>query len=158
MYKIGDRVFYPLHGAGIIETIEEREILGEKHKYYIFRIVVGDIKIMIPIDNIDNLGIRGVISEYELEEVLEVLSDDPTNMEKKWSRRYRENENKIKGGNMLEIAEVVRNLTSLDRLKKLSPGESKILQSAKAILMSEIMLIKGIKVEEAEKVIEQSIK
>ncbi len=158
MYKIGDRVFYPLHGAGIIETIEEREILGKKHKYYIFRIVVGDIKIMIPIDNIDNLGIRGIISEYELEEVLKVLSKDPTNMEKKWSKRYRENEAKIKGGNMLEIAEVVRNLINLDRLKKLSHGEGKILQTAKTILMSEIMLIKGINMEEAEKVIEQSVK
>lgn len=158
MYKIGDRVFYPFHGAGIIETIEEREILGVKHKYYIFRIVVGDIKIMIPIDSIDNLGIRGVISEYELEKVLKVLSEDSTNMEKKWSKRYRENEAKIKGGNMLEIAEVVRNLTKLDRLKKLSPGESKILQTAKTILMSEVMLVKGIKMEEAEKVIEQSVK
>ena len=158
MYKIGDSVFYPLHGAGIIETIEEREILGEKHKYYVFRIVVGDINIMIPIDSIDKLGIRDIISEYEYEEVLRVLSDNPTNMEKKWSKRYRENEAKIKSGNMIEIAEVVRNLTSLDRLKKLSPGESKILQTAKTILMSEVMLVKGIKMEEAEKVIEQSVK
>lgn len=158
MYKIGDRVFYPLHGAGIIETIEEKEILGEKHKYYVFRIVVSDINIMIPIDSIDKLGIRDIISEYEFEAVIKVLTDDPTDMEKKWGKRYRENEAKIKSGNMLEIAEVVRNLISLDRLKKLSPGESKILQTAKTILMSEIMLVKGVEMEEAEKVIEQSVK
>jgi len=158
MYKIGDKVFYPLHGAGIIESIEEREILGVREKYYIFRIVVDDIKIMIPLDSVDKLGIRNIISELELDEVLTVLYSEPTNMEKKWSQRYRVNEAKIKNGNIFEIAEVVRNLTRLDQLKKLSPGESKIYQTAKTILMSEIMCVKGINIEEAEKVIEQSVK
>lgn len=158
MFNIGDKVFYPLHGAGIIETIEEKDILGVKQKYYILRIVIDDIKIMVPIENSDMLGIRYVISKDELNDVLNILSSEFTHMDKRWNQRYRVNESKIRSGNINEIAEVVKNLTKIDRLKKLSSGEGKIYNNAKSILIGEIMLAMDISMEESERIIEDCIK
>lgn len=151
MFNIGDKIVYPIHGAGIIESIEEIEILGNKNKYYIMRISLSDMRVMIPLDNIEALGIRSVIDKEQAEKVFEILSQVPTEMNKVWTKRYRENENKIKSGDILVIAEIVRNLIILDRIKKLSAGEKKILSNAKGILISELMLaldMSGVQIEE----------
>lgn len=158
MFNIGDKIVYPIHGAGIIESIEEKEILGCKNKYYIMKMPIGDMSVMIPLDNIEALGIRMVVDRETASKVLDILAQEPTEMNKIWTKRYRENEYKIKNGNILEIAEIVRNLTVLDRAKKLSAGEKKILSNAKNILLSELMLVLELKICEAEAVLESTVK
>ena len=140
MYDIGDKVVYPMHGAGIIEEIEDKMIFGEIRKYYILNVPCGDMKIMIPVDTSDQIGVREVIDERQIKIVIEVLSGKSTKMESNWNRRYRENMEKLKTGNILEVAEVVRNLMRSDRKKKLSTGEKKMLNNARQILISEIVL------------------
>lgn len=158
MFKIGDKIVYPMHGAGIIEGIEEREILGKKRKYYIMKMPMGDMKVMVPIDNMKDIGIREIINDQQVEQVLAVLSDDPSKMPQNWNRRYRANMDKIKSGDIYEIASVVRDLVIRDREKGLSTGERKMLNSAKQMLVSEMVLAKDLKEMEAEDLIEKVVK
>ncbi|SKC87937.1 CarD family transcriptional regulator [Maledivibacter halophilus] len=141
MFNIGDKVVYPMHGAGIIKSIEEKEILGEKRKYYILLLPLRNMKVMIPLDNVDTMGLRDIISEQEVEQVLAVLNDDESKMPKNWNRRYRANMDKIKSGDIYEVAGVVRNLMLRDKEKGLSTGERKMLNNAKQILISELVLV-----------------
>ncbi|MFA5524344.1 MAG: CarD family transcriptional regulator [Tissierellales bacterium] len=158
MFSIGDKIVYPMHGAGIIVAIEEREILGKKRKYYIMKMPMGDMKVMVPIDNVEDIGIREVINDQEIEQVLAVLGDHKSKMPQNWNRRYRANMDKIKSGDIYEIASVVRNLIIRDREKGLSTGERKMLNNAKQMLVSEIVLAKGIETMEAEDLIENIVK
>ncbi len=154
VFKVGDKVVYPMHGAGIIEAIEEREILGKKKMYYIMRLPLGDMKVMIPTDNVEEIGLREIISRDEVKKVLEVLKTPKTKMSSNWNRRYRANMQKIKSGNIYEVAEVVRNLQIRDIEKGLSTGERKMLSNAKQILISELVLADNMTEEEAEAMIE----
>lgn len=149
MFNVGDKVVYPMHGAGIIEAIEEKEILGEKKKYYIMRIPIGDMKVMIPMGNVDEIGLREVVDGKAIDQVLGILRDDQTIMSTNWNRRYRANLDKIKSGDIYEIAGVVRNLMLRDSEKGLSTGERKMLDNAKQILISELVLAKNLNQEEA---------
>jgi len=158
MFNIGDKVVYPMHGAGIIEGIEEKEILGEKRKYYIMQMPIGDMKVMIPVDNVEEIGIREIIDREDLERVIDILKGDSTKMSQNWNRRYRANMEKIKSGDIFEIASVVRNLMLRDAEKSLSTGERKMLNSAKQMLISEIVLVSDSNQEEAERIIDESIK
>ncbi len=157
MFNIGEKVVYPMHGAGVIESIEEREILGERRKYYIMRMPIGDMKVMIPLDQMDDIGIRKVIDSEEVENVLDVLSSDTTKMHQNWNRRYRANMDLLKSGDIYEIAEVVRNLTLMDKEKGLSTGERKMLSNARQILISEIVLVAEMSEEEASNLVESVI-
>ncbi len=140
MYTIGDKVVYPVHGAGVIEAIEEKEILGELRRYYIMKMPLDDMKVMIPLDGMDQIGIREIINQKEVEMVFAVLSAQITEMSANWNKRYRANMDRIKTGDIFEVAEVVRNLTLKDREKALSTGERKIMQNAKQVLLSELIL------------------
>jgi CarD family transcriptional regulator len=153
MYNIGDKIVYPMHGAGIIEQIEEKVILGERRKYYVLRVPCGDMKIMIPVDKSDDIGVRAVISPEEMEEVLAILRGESSEMSANWNRRYRENTEKLKTGDAREVAEVVRNLLRTDREKTLSTGEKKMLSSARQILVSEMILASNLDPAEADKLI-----
>jgi len=157
MFNIGDKIVYPMHGAGIIESIEEKEILGNKQNYYILVMPVGDMKVMIPTENVDDIGIREVIGEEEADKVLDVLKKNTTNETINWNKRYRENMLKIKSGDIFEVAEVVKTLMLRDREKGLSTGEKKMLNSAKQILMSELVLVKNITPKDLESLIESYI-
>lgn len=157
MFNIGDKVVYPMHGAGIIEGIEEKEILGEKKKYYIMRMPIGDMNVMIPVDSIDKIGVRQIISREEIDKVINVLKGEQTNMPQNWNRRYRANMEKIKSGDIFEIAAVVRNLMLRDAEKSLSTGERKMLNSAKQILISEIVLATNYSQEETERIIDEAV-
>lgn len=157
MFNIGDKVVYPMHGAGIIEGIEEKEILGEKKKYYIMRMPIGDMNVMIPVDSIDKIGVRQIISREEIDKVINVLKGEQTNMPQNWNRRYRANMEKIKSGDIFEIAAVVRNLMLRDAEKSLSTGERKMLNSAKQILISEIVLATNFSQEETERLIDEAV-
>lgn len=157
MFQIGDKIVYPMHGAGIIVAIEEKDILGEKKKYYIMKMPMGEMKVMVPIDNIEDIGIREIINNQEVDQVIAVLADDKTKMPQNWNRRYRANMDKIKSGDIYEIANVVRNLMIRDREKGLSTGERKMLNNAKQMLVSEIVLAKQLDQTEVEKLIDDVV-
>lgn len=157
MFLIGDKVVYPMHGAGIIEDIEERKILGEIKRYYILQVPFGDMKIMIPVSNTEEVGVRNIVSVSELFPVIALLGATVTEMSDNWNKRYRENMEKLKTGNIYEVAEVVRNLMLTDRDKRLSTGERKMLSNAKQILISEMILVQGITQQEAVDVINSAV-
>ncbi|MCQ4635574.1 CarD family transcriptional regulator [Anaerovorax odorimutans] len=157
MYTIGDKIVYPMHGAGVIEQIEEKEILGEQREYYVLKVPCGDMKIMIPVDSSDEIGVRNIISAEEIKTVLSVLADVSSEMPHNWNRRYRENMEKLKTGDAVEVAEVVRNLTRTDREKKLSTGEKKMLTNARQILLSEMVLAGGMDTARADILIDEAV-
>jgi CarD family transcriptional regulator len=131
-----------MHGAGIIEAIEEKEVLGDKRSYYIMKMPFGNMKVMIPVDNIEEIGLRQVVKPEDISKVINILQDTETSMSANWNRRFRANMEKIKTGNIFEVAEVVRNLTLRDKDKGLSTGERKMLENARQILISELVLAK----------------
>lgn len=158
MFNIGDKVVYPMHGAGIIESIEEREILGDKRKYYILRLPLRNMKVMIPMNNVNSMGLRDIISDKEVEQVIAVLNDDESKMPQNWNRRYRANLDKIKSGDIYEVAGVVRNLMLREREKGLSTGERKMLNNAKQILISELVLVNDDEEDHVEELINESVR
>ncbi len=129
-----------MHGAGVIEAIEEKEVLGEKRKYYIMRLPIGNMKVMVPITSGSNLGLREVIDAREVDRVITILQDRSDVVTTNWSLRYRQHLEKIKSGNIFEVAEVVRNLSLREKEKGLSTGERKMLDTARQILLSELSL------------------
>lgn len=144
MFAIGDKVVYPMHGAGIIQKIEDQQVLGETRSYYILHIPYGNMQVMVPVENSDQVGVRPIVSPDKVNAVYELLREESTEMDDNWNRRFRENMEKLKSGDIFEVAEVVRNLIRVDRIKKLSTGEKKMLANAKQILISEIVLIKDV--------------
>ena len=156
MYNVGDKVVYPMHGAGIIDSIEEKEILGEKQSYYILK-MPGEVKVMVPTAKAEQQGIRNVIDKTEAEKVINILEQDETEMEKNWNKRYRDNMDKMKSGNIFEIADVVRNLSFKQKEKGLSTGEKKMLHNAKQILVSELVLAEHATQDEVETLVENKI-
>ncbi|MDI3328261.1 MAG: CarD family transcriptional regulator [Alicyclobacillaceae bacterium] len=140
MFNVGDRVVYPMHGAGVIESIEEREVLGKTGRYYVMRMPVGDIKVMIPIEQTDAVGLREVVGPEAVREILSILYDDGVQETTAWNRRYRDNMDKIKSGDAYAIAGVVRQLAWLERHKGLSTGEKRMFDLARQILFSELWL------------------
>lgn len=157
MFNIGDKVVYPMHGAGIIEGIEEREILGEKRKYFIMRMPIGDMKVMVPVDNVEEVGVREIINNDDFDKVISILKSDKSTMPQNWNRRYRINMDRIKSGDIFEIAAVVRNLLMRDMEKGLSTGERKMLSSAKQMLLSEMVLVTDSDIEQIEQLVIDSV-
>ena len=156
MYNVGDEVVYPMHGAGRIVAIEEREVMEEKQSYYILE-MPGEVKVMIPTATAEEHGIRSVINKEEAQKVMSVLEQDETEMEKNWNKRYRENMDKMKSGNIYEIADVVRNLSFKQKEKGLSTGEKKMLYNAKQILVSELVFAENSTQNEVEELIDSKI-
>lgn len=150
MYNVGDKIVYPMHGAGIIESIEEKEILGKSCSYYVMKIPIGDLKVMIPTNNVDDIGIRDVISISDADRVFKALGSGQHEFSPNWNKRYRENMVKIKSGDIFEVADVVRSLMQREKDRGLSTGERKMLNSAKQILISELVLAKGLNQHEVE--------
>lgn len=157
MFEVGDKVVYPMHGAGTIEEIELKEILGEEKKYFVMRMPIGEMKVMIPIDNMDEVGVREIVSKEQMEEIITILEGDRGKMPQNWNRRFRLNMDKIKSGDIFEIAAVVRNLMLLDNEKGLSTGERKMLSDAKQMLISEMVLVYDITPEETEELVAKCV-
>jgi CarD family transcriptional regulator len=155
VFNVGDKVVYPMHGAGIIEAIEEREILGERQQYYVMRLPIGEMKVMIPTRNVDGIGLREIIDDADVTKVFDILRGQKTSMSTNWNRRYRANLEKIKSGDIFEVAEVVRNLMLRDREKGLSTGERKMLDNARQILISELVLAKAIDETQAKELLDE---
>ena len=155
MYKVGDKVVYPHHGAGTVVKKETREVLGEKREYLTIKILHNDMTVNVPADNADRVGLRKVIDEQMVSKVLKALTGSGTTMPKNWNRRFKHNRDKIKTGDIFELAEVVRNLAQRDQEKGLSTGEKQMFSKAKRILASELMYAKGMEEEEAREFLEE---
>ena len=148
MYEVGDKVVYPHHGAGTVVKKEVREVLGEKREYLTIKILHNDMTVQVPCDNVEKVGLRKVIGEKQVEVVVKALTGGSTEMPKNWNRRFKHNRDKMKTGDILELAEVVRNLSLRDHEKGLSTGEKQMFVKAKKILASELMYAKAM--DEAE--------
>ena len=140
MYNIGDRLVYPMHGAGVIEAIEEKEVLDEKRFYYVMKMPVSDVKVMIPVNNTEEIGIREVSSLEKAKQVLDRFIETEADTASNWNKRYRENMEKIRSGDLFDIAYVAKTLMLKEKMKGLSMGERKMLSSTKQILVSELVI------------------
>lgn len=156
MFKVGDKIVYPMHGAGVIETIEERAILDEKQSYYIIK-MPGEVKVMVPTAKAEEIGVRNIIDKETAGKVINVLEQDSTEMSMKWNKRYRDNVEKMKSGDIFEVADIVRNLSFKQKDKGLSTTEKKMLLNAKQILVSELVLAESKGKEEVEALVENKI-
>jgi CarD family transcriptional regulator len=143
IFSVGDLAVYPAHGVGRIESIETREISGEKQDFYIMKILDNNMIIMIPVDNVESVGLRDIIDEQEVSKVYEIMKkrDIPADNQT-WNRRYREYMEKIKTGSVFEVAEVLRDLYLLKVEKDLSFGERKMLDTAQSLLLKELSIAK----------------
>ena len=157
MFEVGDKVVYPLHGAGVIEDMEEKRIDGRVQNYYVLRLPVGNLKIMISVKNAEFMGIRPVMPINELIGAMESISDRPVKMSDNWNLRYKENMEKIKSGEISESAEVFRNLRLRERQRGLSTAEKKMLVTVKQIILSEIILSTDVEKPAAEEILETAL-
>ena len=149
MYKVGDKVVYPHHGAGTVIKKDKRKVLGEEREYLTIKILHNDMTVMVPCENAHRAGLRRVINEEQVKRVIDVLTGEMSEMPKNWNRRFKHNRDKMKTGDIFELAEVVRNLSLRDHEKGLSTGEKQMFVKAKKILVSELMYAKGMDEEEA---------
>ena len=156
MFNVGDKVVYPMHGAGVIDAIEEKDILGTKQAYYILK-MPGEVKVMVPTAKAEEIGVRNIIDKDSAEKVFRVLESDETEMSMNWNKRYRDNMEKMKSGDIYKIADVVRNLSFKQKEKGLSTGEKKMLNNAKQILVSELVLTEHSTQDEIEKMVYSKI-
>ena len=137
--KIGDRIVYPMHGAGEVSGIEENEVGGETKSYYVLRLPMGNLKLMLPIDKIDEIGLRDVIGKEKIPEVAEVLRAEAEQSQGSWNKRFHANLDRMKTGDILEVAAIARNLMRQNEKKKISSGEQRLLETARQILISELV-------------------
>lgn len=157
MFNIGDNIVYPMHGAGTIDSIEEKDIFGEKQKYYIIT-MPGEVKVMVPTAKAESMGVRSVIDSQGAVKVLDLLEQDETEMSNNWNKRYRDNLEKMKTGDIYQVADVVRNLSFKQKEKgSLSTGEKKMLNNAKLILVSELVLAEHASKDEIEHLVDNKI-
>jgi len=152
MFKIGDLAVYPAHGVGVIERIESQKISGFTQDFYVMRILENDMIIMIPLQNVDSVGLREIIGQKEVTKLYSILRKKKASADNQtWNRRYREYMEKIKTGSVFEVAEVYRDLLTLKVEKELSFGERKMLDTARMLLVKEISLAKKVKEEQIER-------
>ena len=153
VFHIGDEIVYPMHGAGIIIDIEEKKILGELHKYYILQISISDMKVMLPINNLDAIGIRKIVSADTANKVIKHFLSCEEDHNNNWNQRYRENIEKMKSGDLIDVATVAKTLMLRDNKKSLSNAERKMMSNAKNILVSELVLAKKMSAEEIKELL-----
>ena len=144
MFDVGDKVVYPHHGAGTVIKKEKREILGQTREYLTIQILHNDMTVNVPVENAEKVGLRTVIDEDLVNLVVKALTGGSTEMPKNWNRRFKHNRDKMKTGDIFELAEVVKNLSLRDHEKGLSTGEKQMFVKAKKILASELMYAKGL--------------
>lgn len=144
MFLVGDKVVYPMHGAGVIEAIEKRTILGEDREYYVLRMPIGEMQVLVPVHAIRDAGLRPIIGRETADRVFALLAEDATQEQGNWNRRYRSNLEKLKSGDIFELAAVVRNMTRRDQEKGLSTTEKKMLDNARQLLVSELALVEEV--------------
>jgi CarD family transcriptional regulator len=153
-FKKGDTVVHPEHGAAVIQEVRVKEFLGEKRKYLVLRVVYGDLTVLVPTDSTEQVGLRACVSKTEARKILKTLTEDESSTAANWSRRFKNNLEKLHSGDPYEVAEVLRNLAIRDREKGLSAGEKRMITKARQILISELAFATGKSEDEAEAVID----
>ncbi len=156
-FDVGDKVVYPHHGAATIERRERIDAFGESREYFVLRLTYGDLTLKVPTDNTDEVGLREIINDDEVEEVFEVLRKKEARMPTNWSRRFKNHGEKLKSGDIYQVAEVVRNLSLRDNDKGLSTGEKNMLAKARKILLSELTFAIGVDEQEAERKLDEAL-
>ncbi|MDB7829651.1 CarD family transcriptional regulator [Intestinimonas butyriciproducens] len=150
MFQVGDKIVHPMHGAGVIDSIVTKKVNGVVRDYYILKLPVGGMLVMIPTSNSEEIGVRPVVDKDEADRLIASIPDIEVDMTQNWNRRYRENMMRIKSGDLLEVAKVVKGLMLRDVDRGLSTGERKMLHSAKQILISELVLSQNTSYEDVE--------
>ncbi len=157
VFEVGDKVVYPHHGAAVVERRESKKAFGQQRDYLVLRLAYGDLTLMVPADNTDGVGLREVINDEEVEEVFAVLRKKEARMPANWSRRYKNHSEKLRSGDIYQVAEVVRNLSIRDRDKGLSAGEKRMLSRARQILVSELTFALAVDEETAEQRLDEAL-
>ena len=150
LFQIGDKVVHPMHGAGVIDSIVQRKVAGQVQEYYQLKLSVGNMVVMVPTDNTGGIGMRPVVSGAKAEELMTAMEGIEVDMTQNWNRRYRENLERLKSGDLLEVARVVKGLRQRESQRGLSNGERKMLHTAKQILISELVLAQSLPYETVE--------
>ena len=150
MYQVGDKVVHPMHGAGVIDSIVQRKVSGHVQEFYLLKLSVGNMVVMVPTDNTGEIGMRPVVSGTRAEELMSEMEGIEVDMTQNWNGRYRENMVRLKSGDLLEVARVVKGLLRRDSQRGLSNGERKMLHTAKQILISELVLAQSLPYETVE--------
>lgn len=157
MFQVGDKIVHPMHGAGVIDGIVEKKLNGAVRSYYELKLPVGGMLVMIPTESCDEIGVRPIIGPAEGEQVIAAIKHIQVDMDQNWNRRYRENMLRLKSGELLEVAWVVKGLMLRDGVRGLSTGERKMLHNAKQILISELVLSQNKSYEEIEACINSAL-
>ena len=157
MFQIGDKVVHPLHGAGIVDSIVQKKVNGVMREYYVLKLPVRAMVVMVPTENCEEIGVRPIVDREQADRVLAAIPDIQVEMTQNWNRRYRENMERIKSGDLFEVARVVKGLMLRDVQKGLSTGERKMLHSAKQILISEIVMCQSSSYEDVEACIDHAL-
>ncbi|MBQ1674493.1 MAG: CarD family transcriptional regulator [Oscillospiraceae bacterium] len=155
MYLVGDKVVHPMHGAGVIRDIVEERLAGQRKSYYVFSLPVGELVLKIPTESCEKIGIRSLSTSEAIAALIGKIPQLSVEMTVNWNQRYRENMDRLKSGQLLEVAQVIKALMWRDRDRGLSNGERKMLHSAKQILLSEVVLVNGTDYKETEQQIDR---
>ena len=150
MFQVGDKIVHPMHGAGVIDSIVTKKVNGVVREYYILKLPVGGMLVMIPTSNSEEIGVRPVVDKDEADRLIASMPDIEVDMTQNWNRRYRENMDRLKSGNLYEVARVIKALMLREQVRGLSTGERKMLHSAKQILISELVLSQNTSYEDVE--------
>ena len=150
MFREGDKIVHPMHGAGIVESIVEKKVNGVTREYYVLKLPVRSMVVMIPTDSCEEIGVRPILDSQQAEQVIAQLNCIEVDFEQNWNRRYRENMERLKSGDLTQVAQVIKGLMQRDAKRGLSTGERKMLHSAKEIFISEIVLAQSVTYEDVE--------
>ncbi len=157
MFKVGDKIVYPMHGVGIIEAIEKKVVLGKRDRFYLITIINSGMKVMIPVEKAETIGIRAIIPKREVNKVLDLLRVKEFITEDDWKLRYQGNIDKVKSGSIYEVGEVARDLYKRGKEKELSIMERKLYENAYQLVIHEIALAKDINIEEAGNLVSEAL-
>ena len=157
MFKVGDKIVYPMHGVGEIEAIEKKVILGKKNEYYMITIISNGMKVMIPVNNAKEIGIRSIIPKKDIKKVMAILATEAEAIEEDWKLRYQNNIDKVKSGSIYEVAEVARDLFKRGNEKELSIMERKLYENAYQLITYEVAMAKNIAVDEAGNIVSEAL-
>lgn len=157
MFKIGDKIVYPMHGVGEIEGIEKKVILGKRNEYYLITIINNGMKVMIPVNNAKEIGIRSIIAKKDIKKVMTILSTEAESIEEDWKIRYQNNIDKVKSGSIFEVAEVARDLYRRGSEKELSIMERKLYENAYQLITYEVAMSKSVDIEDAGNIVSEAL-
>lgn len=157
MFNVGDKIVYPMHGVGEIEGIEKKVILGKRNEYYLITIINNGMKVMIPVNNAKEIGIRSIIAKKDIKKVMTILSTEADSIEEDWKIRYQNNIDKIKSGSIFEVAEVARDLYRRGSEKELSIMERKLYENAYQLITYEVAMSKNIDIEDAGNLVSEAL-